>query len=143
MEIGLVSCSASKRDTPSQPKGLYMESALFRKARRYCEQHHDEWYVLSAKHGLLDPDGPQIESYDESLTNAGVAVKREWGAHVANQLRERGLLSETLVFHAGKDYYEPVLEVPEEPKHDVPTEGLRQGEKLHWHNEQRKQEGDA
>ena len=133
MEIGLVSCSASKRDVPSQPKELYMESALFRKARRYCERHHDEWYILSAKYGLLDPDGPLIGPYDEALTNAGIEAKREWGERAADQLRERKLLSETLVFHAGKDYYEPVLEALEEPKYDVPTEGLRQGEKLRWY----------
>ena len=143
MEIGFVSCSASKRDVPSRPKELYMESALFRKARRYCEQHHDEWYILSAKHGLLDPDGPPIEPYDETLTNAGVEAKREWGRRIADQLRERGLLSETLVFHAGKNYYEPVLEALEEPKYEIPTEGLRQGEKLRWYNQRYKQETDV
>lgn len=140
MEIGLVSCSASKRDIPSRPKELYMESALFRKARWYCERHHDEWYILSAKYGLLDPDGQRIEPYDETLTNASVEAKREWGKRVVNQLRERGLLSETLVFHTGKDYYEPVLEAVEKLEHNVPTEGLRQGEKLRWYNQQRKRE---
>lgn len=143
MAIGLVSCSASKREVPSRPKELYMESALFKKARQYCERHHDEWYILSAKHGLLDPEGPRIAPYDETLTNAGVEAKREWGRGVADQLRECELHSKTLVFHTGKDYYEPVLEALEELKYKIPTEGLGLGERLRWYNQQRGQESTA
>lgn len=73
--------------------------------RAYAEQYHDDWWILSAKHGLLDPDGDPIEPYDQTLTGARVAKNREWAKPVADQLDEQGLLSEdiTLVFHAGKD----------------------------------------
>ena len=50
-QIGLVSCTKSKRGEPALPRDLHEPSALFRKARAYCEQHHDAWYVLSAKQG--------------------------------------------------------------------------------------------
>jgi hypothetical protein len=60
-EVGLVSCTKSKTDHSAPPKDLYEPSALFRKARRYCKDTHDEWYILSAKHGLLEPDGPPID----------------------------------------------------------------------------------
>jgi hypothetical protein len=136
MEIGLAGCTKSKRDGPSQPKELYMKSSLFRKRRKYCERHHDEWYILSAKYGLLDPDGPPIDKYDQALSDASAEEKREWGRGVAGQLQNRKLRSETLVFHAGRNYYEPVLETLEEPKYELPTEGLRPGEMLQWYNQQ-------
>lgn len=136
MEVGLVSCTSSKTTEPKPPRELYVESALFRKARRYCEQFHDSWYVLSAKHGLLSPDGPGIEPYDRTLSNLGVGERREWGADVATELRRRGLTDERLVVHAGKDYYEPLLEALGDVDYEIPTEGLRYGETLAWYNDQ-------
>jgi hypothetical protein len=139
MEIGLVSCTKAKKDSGSTPRELYEPSALFRKARSYAEENHDEWYVISAKYHVLDPDGSPIEPYDMTLNNAGVGERRRWSQTVLKQLRERDLLAEgnTLVIHAGKSYYEellpPLNDEPVEVK--VPTEGLRMGETLSWYNE--------
>lgn len=139
MEVGLISCTKSKRDDPARPKDLYMESSLFRKARTYAETHHDDWYVLSAKHHLLDPDGPPIDPYEETLTTATVDQRREWAQTVSEQLSTNGLLEPdtTLVIHAGKAYYEPLLPLLEdEPVSiDIPTEGLQIGNTLAWYND--------
>jgi hypothetical protein len=138
-EIGFVSCTKSKRAQAAHPAELYMESAFFRKARAYAEANHDAWYVLSAKHQLLDPQGPQIEPYDESLTDATVDEKRQWAQHVFEQLQTEGLLADgnRLVFHAGRDYYEQLLPLLEDTAITVetPTDGLRYGETLAWYNE--------
>lgn len=137
-EIGLVSCVKTKREEPATPKELYT-SPYFEKMRAYAEQYHDDWWILSAKHGLLDPDGDPIEPYDETLSGARVAKRREWAERVADQLDEQGLLSEevTLVFHAGKDYYEELLPLIEETgvSMEIPTEGLGIGEKQAWYKE--------
>ncbi|WP_134671709.1 DUF6884 domain-containing protein [Halorussus marinus] len=139
MQVGLVSCTKTKRDAPAPPKDLYDPSSLFRKARAYCRQTHDEWYVLSAKHGLLDPDGPPIEPYDETLTTAPVARRREWADQVATDLDDHGLLTADTepVVHAGKAYYEELLPHLEGTPVDVtiPTEGLMIGETLAWYND--------
>lgn len=139
MEVGLISCTKSKRDDPAQPKDLYMESPLFRKARTYAERVHDDWYVLSAKHHLLDPDGLPIDPYEETLTTATVDQRREWGQIVSDQLNANGLLEPdiTLVIHAGRAYYEPLLALLEdEPVSiDIPTEGLQIGNTLAWYND--------
>lgn len=113
-----------------------MESVLFEKARRYCEQFHNNWYILSAKHGLLKPNGPQIEPYDIALSDLNAEERREWGADVARELRRQNLTDERLVIHAGKDYYEPLLAALGEVEYGIPTEGLRYGESLAWYNEQ-------
>jgi hypothetical protein len=137
-EIGLVSCVKSKRDEPATPKELYT-SDYFQKMRAYSEQHHDNWWILSAKHGLLDPDGDPIEPYDETLSGARKARKREWAEKVAEQLEDEGLLSDdiTLVLHAGKDYYGELLPLIEdtEVSIEIPTEGLYIGEKLAWYKQ--------
>jgi len=138
-EIGLVSCTKTKRDEAAPPGELYSPSTLFSKASRYCERHHDDWYVLSAKHHLLEPDGAPIEPYNETLTGARVARKREWAERVYDELVATGLLepSTTVVFHAGKAYYEeliPLLE-PHDVEIRIPTEGLMIGERLAWYNE--------
>lgn len=66
-EIGLVSCTKTKLEEPARPRELYSPSSLFSKASDYCEREHDAWFVLSAKYGLLDPDGPPVEPYDETF----------------------------------------------------------------------------
>jgi len=135
-EIGLVSCVKTKQEEPATPKNLYT-SAYFKKMRSYAEQYHADWRILSAKYGLLNPDGDLIAPYDETLSGAGVAKKREWAEEVAEQLDEQGLLSEdvTLVFHAGKDYYDELLPLIEDSKVtiEIPTKGLAIGEKQAWY----------
>ena len=89
VDVGLVSCVSAKRDDPAPPRDLYT-SAYFQKMRTYAEEHHDDWWILSAKHGLLDPDGPAIDPYDETLRNATIDEKRAWAASVAETAREAG-----------------------------------------------------
>lgn len=61
-EIGLISCVKTKRDEPATPKDLYA-SDYFEKMRSYAEQYHDDWWILSAKHGLPNPDDEPIKPY--------------------------------------------------------------------------------
>lgn len=140
MDIGLVSCTKSKRKQAAKPADLYMESAFFRKAREYVDANHDSWYILSAKHHLLDPDGPPIEPYNETLSGASVDTKREWSRTIYNQLRREDLLTDgnRLVFHAGRDYYDELLPLLDETpvQTERPTDGLQFGETLAWYNDQ-------
>lgn len=55
MDSGPVSCTKSKRDRTVQPADLYMMSVFCRTARAYAERTHGQWFILSAKHHLLDP----------------------------------------------------------------------------------------
>jgi len=139
MEVGLISCTKSKREGPAKPKDLYLESAFFRKARQYVEANHDAWYILSAKHHLLDPDGDPINPYDETLSGASVDTKREWAETVFKQLRAEGLVADEnhLVFHAGRDYHEELTPLLFETgvEFTVPTDGLQFGETLAWYND--------
>ena len=135
-EIGLISCVKTKRDEPATPKNLYT-SDYFEKMRAYAEQNHDEWWILSAKHGLLDPDGDPIEPYDDTLQNATKSQKRDWAARIVEQMEEHDLLREetTFVIHAGQDYYEELIPLLEQVTVEIPTEGLGIGEKQAWYKD--------
>lgn len=67
--IALVGCGSAKQDLDDgetvPAKDLYT-SPYFSLKREYAEECCDEWKILSAKHGLLDPE-TEIESYDASL----------------------------------------------------------------------------
>jgi alpha-amylase/alpha-mannosidase (GH57 family) len=136
-EIGLVSCVKTKQDEPAAPRDLYT-SEYFRKMRTYAETHHDEWWILSAKHHLLDPDGPPIEPYEKTLTTATVEQRHEWAQIVYDQLTANDRLKSdtTLVIHAGKTYYEPLVPLFENNpvSIEIPTDGLQIGETLAWYN---------
>nr|WP_280535552.1 DUF6884 domain-containing protein [Halopenitus sp. POP-27] len=116
-----------------------MESTFFRKAREYAESTHDRWYVLSAKHHLLEPRGQSIEPYDETLSGARITRKRDWAETVLIQLYKEDLIDDDvrLVFHAGRDYYDELLPLLADTPVDVetPTDGLRFGETLAWYDE--------
>jgi len=122
MEIGLVSCTKTKREQAAKPADLYMPSTFFSKAREYVETNHDRWYILSAKHHLLDSSGPPIEPYNDTLSGAPVARKREWAETVYEQLEEEGLLDDNrLVFHAGRDYYSELIPLLNDTSVNVAT----------------------
>ena len=53
--IYLVACVAAKLDRPAPARDLYT-SPWFQKARAYVERQGGQWFVLSAKHGLIAPD---------------------------------------------------------------------------------------
>jgi len=98
--VVLIACCGKKLKEPAPAKDLY-RSDLFIKARRYAEQHGDRWFILSAKHGVVDPEAI-IEPYDETLTEKSAAERRAWSAKVAVQLA--GHKRDRLTVLAGEAY---------------------------------------
>jgi len=60
----LIQCTKSKRDQPAKASDLYDESTYYCKMRQYAAATGYSWFILSAKHGLLEP-GEHVEPYDE------------------------------------------------------------------------------
>jgi len=99
--IVLVSCCGPKLHNPSPAADIYT-SDLFRKSRRWAELHGDEWFILSAKYGVLRPDDV-IAPYDETLKTKTKSEKALWNEKVTRDLR-RLADGARLVVLAGKDY---------------------------------------
>jgi len=132
----LVACVKTKRNSRAQAKDLYI-SALFTKARAYVESKHGRWRILSAKHGLLDPD-KVIGPYELTLNKMGVADRRKWAADVLEALLRVEPQPKQIIMLAGMKYREYL--VPELQKRSidivVPMEGLAFGEQLSWLGQQ-------
>ena len=128
----LVSCVSQKLQGTHPAKELYV-SSLFRKSRAYAESHADQWYVLSAKYGLLHPES-MVESYDETLNTMDVAKRWAWAEKVSQGLSDILEPGDKVVFLAGKKYMENI--VPNLQGMGVAVENplgtLRFGERLKW-----------
>jgi hypothetical protein len=128
--VGLVSCSKRKLCQPAPAKELYNPSYVFSRSVRYVESCCDEWWVLSARHGLVHPD-TVLEPYDENLSEAPKAVREEWIARVRRALLERyeGRRVRFIVM-AGSSYARAVDGLGAEV--EEPLKGLGAGHRRRW-----------
>lgn len=135
-KIAFVSCVSKKADQPQPARDLYI-SDWFKKASRYAEKTSDQWYILSAKHGILEPD-KEIAPYEKTLNDMGVDQRRSWAADVARQLEEVLQAGDQVILLAGQRYREFLLEPLRILGCDVkiPMRGMRIGEQLSWLKEQ-------
>ncbi len=137
MKIGLVACSKTKRDHAALASEMYT-STLFHKASAYTAGIYDRWYILSAKHHLLEP-GQMIAPYDLSLKELDIARREEWAIEVCGQLRK--LYPPTreprpeFYLHAGANYREFLVDCLRSNGYptDVPLAGLGIGKQLQWY----------
>ena len=138
--IGLVGCVKSKLGKAAEAQDLYT-SPLFRGRRWYVERSCDRWFVLSAKHGLVDPM-KVLEPYDHTLKDERIADRRRWSASVLIALKtELGSLGSTVFeIHAGNEYRAYGLEAGIREMGGevvVPTEGFSLGQQLAFYNSER------
>jgi len=136
--IVLVACAAEKQTQRARAKELYT-SDLFKKSRAYAEYLVESgqakaWYILSAKHGFLDPD-KEIDPYDECLDSRTAEGRRAWSAGVwfdmAKRLKPQPA---ALIFLAGENYRKTLAVVAEKVYMavEVPMKGLGIGEQKAW-----------
>lgn len=129
-------CVKAKRGAPAPAADLYV-STLFTGRRRFVERTCDQWFILSALHGLVAP-GTVLEPYDVTLTTMPVARRRRWSSSVLDQLAvQLGDLSGlTFEIHAGAAYRDFGLADGLRRSGalvEVPAAGLRQGEQLSFY----------
>ena len=67
IDVAVVGCGAKKAETPTCASRMYT-SGFFSLKREYAEAVCDDWYILSAEHGILEPDDV-IEPYDTKITD--------------------------------------------------------------------------
>jgi hypothetical protein len=134
--IGLVGCVKTKVDQVSPARDLYV-SDLFLGRKAAVEGRADTWFILSAEHGLVEPD-ERIKPYERALTKASRQERREWAAKVlAALVTKLGDLSKyAFEIHAGADYFAFGLRDGLSRAGAyvaIPTEHLTQGEQLRYY----------
>ena len=135
-ELYLVSCVGNKNPGPAPAKDLYT-GTWFSYARCHVEKLGHRWFILSAKHRLVEPDR-ELECYDCTLNGKGVEHKRAWAAEVFTQLKPHLAGVESVTFLAGRDYYEFLVE-PLRKRGlavSISMEHMKQGKQLQWLKEQ-------
>lgn len=134
-DLVLVGCVKKKLDVPAPARELYT-SPLFRKERAYAEQAGVPWFVLSAEHGLVDPD-EVLAPYDLRLSTTSRDYRRAWGARVVERLGEvvGSVSGKTVEVHAGSAYTDSIrdLLIREGATVVEPLAGLPMGARLAWY----------
>ena len=126
--IVLISCVKTKRNAPAKAKDLYV-SNLFRKWWAFAlTLRPDHIYILSALHGLVDPER-EIEPYQKTLNTMPIADVRRWAGNVIESLeRIANLQTDRFTFLCGERYRRYLT--PHLHHVDVPLEGLGNGKQL-------------
>jgi len=109
LHVGLVAYRRTKTDRPRPARDLYV-SPLFGAARAYTERHYDQWLILSALPGLVDPD-TVLRPYDLSLRQLSAGEREVWANHIALELTDRYPAGTRLWFYAGVVYREAIAPV--------------------------------
>lgn len=132
--IGLVSCVKRKLAVPAHAEQLYT-STLFKKSREWAITNCDEWYVLSAKYGLVRPS-KRVEPYEKTMKEMSTSARLQWAGRVYRMMGRAGLLREGVIFIwlAGRDYKKELSELLKKYQQEDPMEHRRMGERLRWLN---------
>jgi hypothetical protein len=130
----LVACGAAKLDRPAPVADLYI-GLLFRKARGYAEAARHPWFVLSARHSLVEP-GTVLEPYDAKLADLTPEEQTAWADGVARALFLRGFGGwGVFEVHAGNTYVRSLRAALAPIALDIldPLAGLGIGRRLRWY----------
>jgi hypothetical protein len=110
-------------------KDLY-RSSLWVGRRAYAEASGYAWLILSAMHGLVDPDS-RLDPYELALTDLSAGDRRAWGERVVRALDRRFGDLTGIVFevHAGEAYRRAIESgvIARGGEIDVPLRGLPLG----------------
>ena len=140
MTVYLIACSAKKLPHAAPAAELYQGQA-FKLARALAARDASRWAILSAKHGLVEPD-TVIEPYDYALRDASIDKRRAWGARVSAALHARGYRGDRCVILAPRAYVVPILADRLGSNmfehYDTPLRGLGIGQQLGYLSQQLK-----
>lgn len=140
-DVVLVGCVKSKQPHAAPAKDIYT-SALFRGARKLAEASGVPWFILSAEHGLLQPN-EVIEPYDVYLKTMPTAYQRDWGRRVVEHLlRAIGPVEGRRIEVYASDAYVSAIRQRLKDAGAVvvePIAGLRMGERLQWYASHRQE----
>ena len=134
--IGLVGCVKEKAHVRSPAANLY-RSTLFTGRRRFVEHSCDEWWILSAAHGLVSAT-TMLDPYDLALKDLSRAARRTWSRAVLAAIVEHiaPAVGDLFEIHAGSEYRDfGIVDglTARGCQVEIPTAGMRIGEQLRFY----------
>ncbi|MGG6263208.1 DUF6884 domain-containing protein [Leptolyngbya sp. AN03gr2] len=132
----LLACVSKKivlpQDAKVEAKALYC-STWFQLAKAYAENQRCDWFILSAKHGLIKP-ADAITPYNQSLVKQTKTHRMEWAKRVHQQIVQTVAKHQLLEILAGmryREFLDPLL-TRSGYKVIVPMKGLGIGAQQRW-----------
>jgi hypothetical protein len=115
-----------------QARELYC-SDWFTKARAYVEGQKGRWLILSAKHGVVEPD-QVLAPYEETLYEKTAMERRTWAESVSASLKRRVARGDRVILLAGAVYREHLVPLLKDYgcEIEVPMRGLGIGQQKAW-----------
>ena len=130
-KIGLISCALLKQKNACMAQDMYL-SALFKGSQRFVNKHYDNYYILSAKYGLVDKN-QKIKPYNLTLNTLTQSQKNQWAVLVAQQIKKIIPKEDELFILAGANYYKDLLKYIQN-RTNIIMEGLPIGKRLQYLN---------
>lgn len=150
--VYLLGCGKQKqRKGWTGPAEHLYTGTLFKKRMQFTENVAVDWYIVSAKYGLLERSNV-VEPYDLTVKELTGAKRHEWALCVALRLLTLLCFDETaqewkedpanhvIHLHMGADYVKALagtLYYAGFRSLVMPVEGLGQGEQMRWYSEPR------
>ena len=133
--VVLEGCVSQKASAPAPARDLY-RSTLFRGRRAHAEATDVPWFIVSALHGLIEPD-QVVAPYDVSIGSLDGAARTALGESVVASLEQRlgSLAGSVIEIHAG-DEDATAIERPLRIRGAIlsrPLKGLALGKQLQWY----------
>lgn len=114
-KIGLIACSSKKLgekepDKQFQAQYIYTGNTFGISVHQGLEKYKcDDWYILSAKHGLLERNA-EICYYNLHLGKQSAKYQKQWAQNVLRSLSEKFNLQEDFFYiFGGKTYYKNLV----------------------------------
>lgn len=131
-KIILVASMGRQAGQVSPAKDFFL-SPWFRRARAYAESSGQVWFILTATHGLLDPE-EEVSPFSASFYAMDTTERKTWAMEVAAELRKFLQPGDTVEILAGPAYWQFLLD----PLADVGAQvsvlvqGMEIGEQLRF-----------
>ena len=132
--IALISCSAEKASSvnPLPARQLY-RSPLFRKSVAWVEQQGLEWFVISARYGLI-PAAMVLMPDDHTMRNKSPDERAAWEQQIAEQIDAYCADDKRveIVLLAGEAYAGWIPKVQAFASVEQPLKGMQIGQRLQF-----------
>lgn len=128
----IIGCGKRKHPIPAPAADMYL-SQLFTSARQWCEEGGMPWRIMSAQHGILDPDS-SIEPYDLALSMLNSDELAEYRDRIAFQWSTGFASRPTRVVLLASSLYARTFAkaISGQESVEEPLAGLGFGRRIHW-----------
>lgn len=114
--IFVIGCGRHKKKKPTPAKDLYT-SDRFKRSKSIASNVGSSFFVLSAKHGLLQPD-QLVEPYDVDICTLDAEIKSQWARKVLEALSDLSNGAKIILL-AENNYAHPLLLLASDLKYEI------------------------